>query len=428
MAAGFARGGAAIRDFDEPATATASRRAVTVATAARAPLRILWVATKAPWPPRDGGRLLQLETLRLLAAAKDDDETVEVDLVAPEPQRAHAAIEAALAPLCRPHLVPARPLPLPLALLRARLRREPVTAARHRLAAVARRVARVAAASGASVVHAEQVQAMPQALAARLPVLLRAQNVESDLWRGEPAAAGTLRRLEAARVASWEAAMVRRAALAVAVTERDAAALRALAPDARVDALPVPFPAALPAGAPLPGAPAIAILVGAGWQPNREGAEAFVARSWPLVQRALPSARLHLFGDARGAADSITRHAPPADPAVAFAAGSILVVPLAVASGVRMKVLEAWARGVPVVATPAAAAGLAATDGQELLVAEMGEPLANALLALARDSALRERLVRSARELLRRRHAPAVLRPRLLACYAAAAATASARD
>jgi len=380
-------------------------------------MRVLWVATKAPWPPRDGGRLLQLETLRLLAAHGDaGDGELEVELVAPAPRGEHAAIEAALAPLCRPRLVDARPLPLPLAVIRAALRGEPVTAARHRLGAVAREVARAAAGRSFDVVHAEQAQAMPQALAARRPVLLRAQNVESELWRGAQArreenassdaavrgtvsarrsagARAALRRSEASRVARWEAAMVRRAALTLALTERDAATLGSLAPGARVEALPVPFPAELPAGAPLSGEPAVSLLVGAGWQPNREGAEAFVARSWPLVQHALPSARLHLFGDSRATGDAITRHAPPADPAVAFAEGSILVVPLATASGVRMKVLEAWARGVPVVATPAAAAGLDATDGEELLIAEMGEPLANALVALARDAALRERLV-----------------------------------
>jgi polysaccharide biosynthesis protein PslH len=187
--------------------------------------------------------------------------------------------------------------------------------------------------------------------------------------------------------------------------------------------LPVPFASELPPGPSLPGAPAVSLLVGAGWQPNREGAEAFVAHTWPLVRRALPQARLHLFGDARTPGDdAIVRHPAPDDPATAFAADSILVVPLAVASGVRMKVLEAWARGVPVVATPAAAAGLDATPGRELLVAELGEPFAAAVATLAGDASLRAALVVAGRELLLRRHAPSPLRRRLLAGYAAAAA------
>src|SRR6185436_4649249 len=139
-----------------------------------------------------------------------------------------------------PRLVDARPLPLPLAAVRAALRREPVTAARHRLGAVARAVARAAAERAVDVVHAEQAQAMPQALAAGRPVLLRAQNVESELWRGartdsgapgsaaaataaSAGARGVLRRREASRVARWEAGMVRRAALTLALTDRDAA-------------------------------------------------------------------------------------------------------------------------------------------------------------------------------------------------------------
>ena len=217
--------------------------------------------------------------------------------------------------------------------------------------------------------------------------------------------------------------MVQRAALTFALSEVDAAALAELAPGARVEVLPVPFAAELPAGPPLPGTPAVALLVGSGWQPNREGADSFVAACWPRILVRLPGARLHVFGEISAVAPGIVRHPAPDDPAQAFPRDGLLVVPLAVASGVRMKVLEAWARGVPVAATPAAAAGLAATSGEELLVAEMGEPLAEAVGALGRDAALRERLVAGGRELLRRRHAPAPLRQRLLAGYGAVAAS-----
>jgi polysaccharide biosynthesis protein PslH len=404
------------------------------------PLRVLWVATKPPWPPRDGGRLLQWLTLDALAALGGE---VEVDLVTPLAGGDAAAIARELLPLCRPHLVAARPLPLPLAWLQARLSGVPVTVVRHRLPAVRRRVETLAAASGVgpAVVHAEQAQAMPQALAAGLPVVLRAQNVESDLWwasagqgsRWPVGRAGALRH-EARRLARWEGEMVRRATRAVALTAADASRLTALAaaggerPATVVEPLPVPFPADLPAGPPLPGAPAVVLLAGAGWRPNREGAERFLAASWPLVLQRHPGARLHLFGDVASTAAGVERHPPPVDGALAFAAGAILVVPLLVASGIRMKVLEAWARGIPVVASPAAAAGLAATAGDELLVAEVGAPMAAAVSALAADAGgLGARLVAGGRRALAARHRPRAAAEALLAAYRAAAGSSPAR-
>jgi hypothetical protein len=68
-------------------------------------LRLLWIATKAPWPPADGGRLLLLESLSALAATS----AVEVTLIAPVPRGELAAAEEALRPFCRPRLVATRP-------------------------------------------------------------------------------------------------------------------------------------------------------------------------------------------------------------------------------------------------------------------------------------------------------------------------------
>ncbi|HEX5759641.1 MAG TPA: hypothetical protein VF121_10635, partial [Thermoanaerobaculia bacterium] len=64
------------------------------------------IATKAPWPPVDGGRRLLWNTLEGLAA-----EGVRAALVAPvDPARFDlAAVAAALAPVCEPHLVRAAP-------------------------------------------------------------------------------------------------------------------------------------------------------------------------------------------------------------------------------------------------------------------------------------------------------------------------------
>ena len=88
-------------------------------------MRVLWIATKAPWPTRDGGRLLLAETLAALRSsaspaaldslaplpplASDTAPGIDVTLVAPVKASDLEATEAALRPLCRPSLVAIQP-------------------------------------------------------------------------------------------------------------------------------------------------------------------------------------------------------------------------------------------------------------------------------------------------------------------------------
>jgi hypothetical protein len=404
-------------------------------------VRLLIVATKAPWPPIDGGRLLLLRTLEGLAA-----EGVRATLVAPVDPRRHpvAAVASALEACCEPQLVVSRPAGAASTLLRSAGRRQPLTISRHTLPAVRRRVEGLLAARRFDVLHAEQLQALPQALApARAhhrPVVLRAQNVESALW-----AAAAPRRplaLEARRLASWEGRAVAQVDATVALTAIDAAALRRLAaaagsPQARIAEVPAPFAAELPPGSPaLPGHPAVVVLGSRGWRPNQDAIAWFTSEIWPAVRAKLPAAELHVFGigeppkagtakAAPGAAapayrDSergITWHGTPADSAAAFAGGSIHAVPLRFGSGVRIKVLEAWARGIPVISTPEGAAGLEAADGLELLVAQDAPGFAAAFRRLHEEPGLAASLATAGRAALRRRHDPATVARRLLAIY-----------
>jgi glycosyltransferase involved in cell wall biosynthesis len=176
----------------------------------------------------------------------------------------------------------------------------------------------------------------------------------------------------------------------------------------RVETIAAPFPSALDVGPRLPGEPALVLFGSAGWAPNRDQARWFVRSAWPAVRAVLPAARLHGFGGETLDAAGVEWHAAPQDSRSAFAEGSIFVVPLRLGSGVRMKILEAWARGVPVVATPEGAAGLAARAGEDLIVADPAR-LADEIVRLAGDPALQARLVASAREALVREHAPAVV-------------------
>jgi len=384
-------------------------------------VNVLAIATKAPWPPIDGGRFLLLNTLQGLAGLG-----VRVTLVAPVDSARFDLdrVSRELAPWCEPALVPAAPLPPVVALLRSR--GTPLSISRHSLPAVRREVERRLAAERFDLVHAEQLQALPQtepAFARGIPVVLRAQNVESDLWeetaRRGRALSGVLLRREAQRLAAWEGEAVRRAARTLALTREDAARLSELAGGGgRIGIVRAAFPD-LPGGmGSLEGEPPVVVFGSSGWLPNEESTSWFAAEVWPVVRATCPGAVLHLFGANAGTGPAgIVAHPSPRDSSEVYAPGSILVVPLRIASGVRIKILEAWARGVPVVATPAALAGLEAEDGKEALFARDTVELAAAIRRVYQEPGLATALVEAGRRARRERHDPAEVARRLVEEY-----------
>ncbi len=385
-------------------------------------MNVLVVATKAPWPAIDGGRFLLLNTLEALAAAG-----CRPTLVAPvDPGRFDLSeVARELSSFCTPALVPAAPLSPAAAFLRGA--GAPLSIARHSLPAVRAEVERRLAADRFDLVHAEQLQALPQAepaFARKIPVVLRAQNVESDLWaataRRGKGLRGALLRREARKLAEWEGRAVRRAAATLALTAEDAARLSELAGgEGKVGVVRAAFPDLPPGTGRLEGEPAVTIFGSQGWLPNAESTAWFAAEVWPAVHDRCPGAILHLFGsEAPGAA----AHPAPKDSAEVYAPGSILAVPLRIASGVRIKILEAWARGVPVVATPAALAGLEAVDGRDVLVARDAQEFAAAIDRIHCEPGLAAALVEAGRRARRERHEPAAVAGRLMAEYEEAVA------
>jgi glycosyl transferase family 1 len=405
-------------------------------------MKILLVATKPPWPLIDGGRLLLWHTIAGLVRLG-----AEITLVAPvDAGSDYAAVERDLRALCRPVLVtPPRRQRLE-SFARALMGGAPVSIALHRFAAMRERVGALLAAEAFDLIHAEQVQAVANcdssgfsnpamstclAKTPAIPLVLRSQNVESDLWRRlgdyRPAIRPLLLR-EARRLGAWEAQAVRRANVTVALTRGDAARLAELANESgkerhagKVHHVCAPFPPELEQGRTpaLAGEPPVVLFGGPGWLPNREGERWFIREVWPVVSERVPRAVLHTFGSesATRGPINVVRHARPANSSAVFVAGAVLVVPLRVASGVRMKILEAWARGIPVVATPQAAEGLEASDGAELLLARDPIGFVYALDSLARNPELREGLVRRARALLLANHDQEAVARRMFEIY-----------
>jgi glycosyltransferase involved in cell wall biosynthesis len=155
-----------------------------------------------------------------------------------------------------------------------------------------------------------------------------------------------------------------------------------------------------PVWAPAADEPEIHLFVASyGHRPNVLAAELLVTRIWPLVRAARPGARLLLAG--RGSQEFLAGLAPASVPAGVTALGfvddltdlyrqaTVAVAPLTEGGGIKIKILEALARGLPVVTTPVGAEGIADEASGALVIAPADERFAASAAAVAGD---RERL------------------------------------
>jgi glycosyltransferase involved in cell wall biosynthesis len=138
------------------------------------------------------------------------------------------------------------------------------------------------------------------------------------------------------------------------------------------------------------------------YPPNVDAARYLVTEVGPRLRERLPDAVIHLVGKADGRVREL--HDPPQvlatgwadDMSTELTRADVVVVPVRYSSGTRIKILEAFAHRIPVVATRAGVAGLDAAAGQHLLVADDPSAFADACHAVLTDDARRARLVDAA--------------------------------
>jgi glycosyltransferase involved in cell wall biosynthesis len=126
--------------------------------------------------------------------------------------------------------------------------------------------------------------------------------------------------------------------------------------------------------------------------PNEVAALRFLRGVGPRLRAAHPDCGLGLIGRRpsqqirrEAAARGATLLADVPDAMEALARYQIMVVPLTLGTGTRMKILEAMAGGIPVVTTAVGMSGLEVMPGSDLLVGESDEDLAGAVLRLWRS-------------------------------------------
>jgi glycosyltransferase involved in cell wall biosynthesis len=205
-------------------------------------------------------------------------------------------------------------------------------------------------------------------------------------------------------IAAGERAAIRRHRHLVASSPLVADALRRKAPKAEVVVAPLSLDPLLYPPAPLDGPPTAGIIGTAGWPTTAAAIHELVDRVWPLVRVRAPEARLLVAGrgtDRLGiiAGDGVTVLGEVESAPELLRQLSVLLFPLRRGSGMKVKVLEAIASGVPVVTTPSGAegieggAGVAVHTGADALAAATAELLVDAALRRARGAAARAAFV-----------------------------------
>lgn len=250
-------------------------------------------------------------------------------------------------------------------------------------------------------------------LADAIPSILDVHNIEHDVLRQMAQSGSPARRLfnqlEYRKFRREEIGAWRRASRCIATSELDAGIIE------RQINRPVPV---IPNGVDLDyfAAPPLSdasdthiVFTGAmRYRPNADGAIWFADTILPLIQRELPAARFSIVGAdpppaVRALADrpGVTVTGTVDDVRPWLQAAQIVVVPLLSGGGTRLKLLEAFASGRPVVSTRTGAEGIAVRDERELLLADEPEGFARAVIALARTPELRARLTGAAFDLVR---------------------------
>jgi len=160
--------------------------------------------------------------------------------------------------------------------------------------------------------------------------------------------------------------------------------------------------------APLDGPPVAGLIGSAAWPPTAGAIHDLLADVWPLVRRSAPDARLSVAGRGSDSLVPVTADVEAlgeVPSAGEYLRGLVLLLyPLARGSGMKVKVLEAIASGLPVVTTPAGAEGIEPNDG--VVVQREPRKLAEAAAAILRDERERRERAAAARATFERFYTP----------------------
>ena len=416
-------------DATDKAADTATDTVGGPAAGSRRP-RALFISADVPWPPDGGGRIATLNNLRAFSRLYETDLVALADPLGP-------LDTAELEHLCRRVVV----IPHPFTFRRHRIRQaweafrslwstQPYRLRKFRSARLASVLAALRAENDYAVVHFDQFGVVQYPMP-DVPTSYSCHNVESDIYRlGATVSGNPLIRLwswqEGAKLRRSERKLLGQFDVVFTLAGEDAlllekAGLRSL------HVVPMPSPPLRHVQEP-PREPVLLSLGTMSWFGVDEGLLWFHSEVYPLVREKVPGVRWNLAGPNAGPAirrlngtDGITVLGYVDDLRPTLESARAAVIPLRIAGGIRMKLLDLMAAGVPSVATVLGARGLGFDDGAGCFRRNDPREFADALVALLTDDELWMRTVRLGQGFLADRHTEGRLDAELTQALAMAA-------
>jgi glycosyltransferase involved in cell wall biosynthesis len=146
------------------------------------------------------------------------------------------------------------------------------------------------------------------------------------------------------------------------------------------------------------------------WMPNVEGVLWFAREVWPIVRQQFPQATFTVVGknppasirelatsSLQGLGSGIVVTGYVADPQSYLENAAVFVVPLFSAGGMRVKIVDGWRWGLPIVSTTIGAEGIRYRDRENILIADSPEDFSRAVVRVLSEPDLAQRLRQNGR-------------------------------
>lgn len=259
-----------------------------------------------------------------------------------------------------------------------------------------------------------------------IPSVLFQHNVESEIWRRHAETAGNPAKqmvygMEFRKMLRYERGAVRRFQHVIAVSENDRSLMMEWVDGDRITVVPTgvdlaqyaPNPKASSSNTPEP-APLVTFIGAMDWEPNVDGVEFFCKEVWPAIKSEVPEARLRIVGRnpvrrvEKWASDSVEVTGRVPSVVEHLRESAVVIVPLRIGGGTRLKIYEAMAAAKAVVSTTVGAEGLDVQHGRDIILADDARAFSQSVVLLLRDRELRRRYEKAAAETAARYDWPAI--------------------